>query len=122
MTVQEIIDICLSYHGAYIDYPFGEIPICIKVCNHIFAQVYPKASDCKITLKCDAMYGDFYRTKYKNTVVRGYHCTPIQQPYWNTIYLNGIVDDNELKQMIEHAYVVVVNKLTKKEKLELKHS
>ena len=41
---------CLSKPGAYIDFPFGDIPICIKAGKRIFAQLYPKKDDYKITL------------------------------------------------------------------------
>lgn len=113
MTIDEIIAYCLEKKSSYVDYPFGDIPICVKVHNRIFAQVYPKLTDYKVTLKCQPMMGDFYRQLYPNTVVRGYHCPPIQQPYWNTIYLNGIVTDDELKTMIDQAYNAVVLKLPK---------
>ena len=114
MTTDEIIDYCLSKSSAYIAFPFGELPICVKVGNRLFAQIYPKTEDNKITLNCDKMTGIVFRNKYPGTVVRGYHCPPIQQPYFNTVYLNGEVPDDEIKAMIDHAYLTVVGKLTKK--------
>lgn len=113
MSVDEIINYCLSKKNAYVDYPFGDIPICVKVHNKIFAQVYPKVTDYKITLKCEPMLGEFYRQIYPNTVVRGYHCPPVQQPYWNTIHMNGSVSEDELRIMIDQAYKTVVSKLPK---------
>lgn len=119
MNIDEIKDFCLSKKGAYIDYPFGDIPICVKVKAKVFAQLYPNPNDYKITLKCEPMMGDFYRQLYPETVVRGYHCPPVQQPFWNTVYLNGVVLDDELKRMIDHAYDVVIAKLSKKIQKEL---
>lgn len=113
MTTDEILEYCLSKPGAYIDFPFGAIPVCVKVQKRLFAQVYPGEKDCKITLNCDRMTGEFYRSIYPDTVVRGYHCPPIQQPYFNTVYLNGIVSDDELKTMIDHSYFTVIGKLPK---------
>ena len=46
-------------------------------------------------------------------VVRGYHCPPVQQPYWNTIYLDDF-PDGELLNMIDHAYETVFNGFSKK--------
>lgn len=83
MTTDEIINYCLSKDSAYLDFPFEDIPICVKVANRLFAQIYPKAEDCKITLNCDMATGEFYRNIYPHTVVRGYHCPPVQQPYFN---------------------------------------
>lgn len=119
MTIEEIKIYCLSKPGAYLDYPFGEIPVCVKVEKRLFAQLYPRREDYKITLNCDVMTGEFYRTLYPGTVVRGYHCPPNQQPYFNTVFLNGAVPDAELKNMIDHSYLTVVGKLTKKKQREL---
>lgn len=119
MNQNEIIAYCLTKKKSYIDYPFGDIPICIKVNKKIFAQIYPNANDFKITLKCEPMFGDFYRNVYPNTVVRGYYCPPVQQPFWNTIYMNSIVSDEEIKIMIDHAYQIVIEKLPKKVKKEI---
>lgn len=119
MNVDEIITYCLQKNQSYIDYPFGEVPICLKVHNKIFAQVYPNENEYKITLKCEPMFGDFYRQIYPNIVVRGYHCPPVQQPYWNTVHMNGEVSDDVLRLMIDHAYKAVVTKLPRKVQKEL---
>ena len=119
MNAEKIIDYCLKKKNAYIEYPFGEIPICVKVQNKIFAQVYPNPNDFKVTLKCEPMFGDFYRQMYPGIVVRGYHCPPVQQPYWNTVHLNGVVSDEVLQVMIDHAYRIVVSKLPRGVQKEL---
>lgn len=120
MTIEEITGYCLSKPGAYLDYPFGDIPVCVKVENRLFAQIYPKPEDYKITLNCDRMTGDFHRNLFPGTVVRGYHCPPMLQPYFNTILLNGIVPDEELMLMIDQAYAVVVKKLPQYKQKRLK--
>ena len=117
MKLQEIIDYCCSKHKAYIDYPFGEIPICFKLSGKLFAQIYPNEDDYKITLKCEPMTADFYRQVYPGIVVRGYHCPPVQQPFWNTIYIDKIAND-ELLNMIDHAYDCVLNSFSKKKQQE----
>lgn len=119
MEIKDILDYCLKKPGAYIDYPFGEIPVCVKVKGKLFAQAYPKEEDLKLTLNCDIIAGDFFRGMYPGTVVRGYHCPPQVAPYFNTILLNGTVPDAELKMMIDHSYSYVVNKLPKKMQKEL---
>jgi predicted DNA-binding protein (MmcQ/YjbR family) len=111
MNIQDIFDYCLSKPCAYIDYPFGPIPVCLKVKDRLFAQVYPDPEDLKITLNCDLMTGESYRALFPGTVVRGYHCPPVQQPYFNTIFLNGTVPDPVLLDMIDHSYSVVTGKL-----------
>ena len=56
---------------------------------------------------------------YPEKVVRGYHCPPVQQPYWNTIFLDDFPDD-VLKDMIDLAYDTVFKKLSKKMQEEIK--
>lgn len=114
MTIEEIKEYCKRKHKATEEFPFSDVPICYKLGGKIFAQLYPYEHDKKITLKCTAEAGQFYRMAYPEKVVRGYHCPPIQQPYWNTIYVDDFSDD-ELLNMIDLAYDTVFAKLSKKE-------
>lgn len=113
MQVEDIKEYCLSKHKAYEECPFGDVPICYKLNGKIFAQLYPYEHDYKITLKSTSEASEFYRMAYPNKVVRGYHCPPIQQPYWNTIYLNDFPQD-ELLNLIDFAYEVVLSSFSKK--------
>lgn len=122
MTHEMLVAYCLTKGGAYLDLPFGPIPICIKVGGHIFAQIYPKAEDFKVTLKCDPLFGDHLRKTYPGTVLPGCHCPDVQKPFWNTIYLNRDVSDTVVFQMADHAYIQVVNKLPRKVRETLKMS
>ena len=105
---------CLAKPGAMETYPFGEFPVCYKVCGKIFAQLYPD----KITLKCTAFSGEAFRSAYLGIITRGYHCPRVQQPYWNTIDLARFPSE-ELPMMIDHAYETVVGKLPKRARMEL---
>ena len=113
MTPQEIISYCLSKPKAYLDLPFGDQPLCFKLQGKIFAQLYSSPNDFKITLKCTAFAGDLFRQAYPDIVIRGYHCPPVQQPYWNTILLERFPHD-ELPHMIDLAYETVFNQFPKK--------
>ena len=124
MTHDEIVRYCLSMPGAFLDYPFGPDVTIVKVksersATRIFAQLFVLNGEAKATFNCDMMTGEFYRGIYPGTVVRGYHCPPVQQPYFNTINLDGTVPDNELVRMIDHSYSVVVRKLPKYAQKEL---
>ena len=115
MTIQEICNLCLAKPKAYEDHPFGQWPTCFKVNGKIFAQVYMD----KLTLKCTAFSGQVFRDAYPGIVVRGYHCPPVQQPYWNTIDL-GRFPHGELPMMIDHAYDTVVGSFPKKVQREIR--
>lgn len=45
MQIENLIQYCLNKRKSYIDYPFGDIPICFKVNNKLFAQLYPLEND-----------------------------------------------------------------------------
>lgn len=118
MTVEDIKKYCRNKHEATEEFPFGDVPICYKLNGKIFAQLYPYKHDYKITLKCTADAGQFYRMAFPEKIVRGYHCPPVQQPYWNTVYLTDFPED-ELLNMIDLAYETVFQKFSKKKQREI---
>ena len=118
VDINEIKEYCLKKYKAYEDFPFGDIPICYKLKGKIFAQLYPNTNDFKITLKCTYDDGQFYKAVFPEKVVRGYHCPPVQQPYWNTVYLDDFPDD-ELLMMIDKAYDAVFHSFSKKVQSEI---
>ena len=125
MTVQQILDYCLSKTGAYIDFPFGVEVTVVKLKSEsqekgrIFTQLFKLKGEPKATFNCDMMTGEFYRQLYPSAVTRGYHCPPVMQPYFNTVNLDGTVHDDELCHMIDHSYAVVLAKLPKYMQREL---
>ena len=119
MTHEELLKYCLTRTGAYVDHPFGPESDIIKVKKRIFAQLFYLNGKPMMTVNGDAVTNDFYRQIYPDCVKRGYHCPPVQQPYFNTVDLTGNVPGNDLLAMIDLSYKYVVNKLTKKARAEL---
>jgi len=125
MTMQEIEAYCLAKPGAYLDWPFGPEFAVVKVKapsqekGRIFAGAFLLRGEPKVSLNCDASVGILYRSLYPDAVTRGYHCPPVQQPYVNTITLDGTVPDDVLCDMADHAWAVVVGKLPKSFREEL---
>lgn len=113
MKTEEIINYCLKKNGAYIDHPFGPESTIIKVEKKIFAQFFTLKGIESVTFNCDAMTGEFYRSLFPGVVVRGYHCPPVQQPYFNTLPLDGEVPDELILEMADHSYKTVTGKLPK---------
>lgn len=113
MKTEEIINYCLKKNGAYIDHPFGPESTIIKVEKKIFAQFFTLKGIESVTFNCDAMTGEFYRSLFPGVVVRGYHCPPVQQPYFNTLPLDGEVPDELILEMADHSYKTVMGKLPK---------
>jgi predicted DNA-binding protein (MmcQ/YjbR family) len=46
----------------------------------------------------------------------GYHAN---KRHWNTVDLDGTVEDAELREMIDHSYELVVNGLSRNERARL---
>lgn len=113
MTAEEIRTYCLQKPGAIETCPFGEEPACFRVCNKIFAQLFPSPARHWVTLKCEPMRAGFYRQQYPGVITRGYHCPPVQQPHNNTISYDHMADE-ALLEMIDHAYESVVSGLPKR--------
>ncbi len=126
MTHQQIIDYCLLKPGAYLDYPFGPDTTVIKVKppslekGRIFAQAFTPRGEPKVTLNCSPDTGEFYRNVYHGSVTRGYHCPPIQQPYFNAVNLDGVVPNDEIFMTIDHAYEIVLAKFPKNKQREIR--
>ncbi len=91
----------------------------LKVKKKIFAQLFTLKGTESATLNCDMMTGEFYRSLYPGVIVRGYHCPPVQQPYFNTFPLTGEVPDELIYEMADHSYKTVVGKLPKYVQREL---
>ncbi|MFR1480389.1 MAG: MmcQ/YjbR family DNA-binding protein [Hydrogeniiclostridium mannosilyticum] len=113
MTIDQLIAYCLQKPGAYIDHPFGPESTVLKVEKRIFAQCFVLKGQDSATLNCDRMTGQFYRDMFPGVIVRGYHCPPVQQPYFNTFPLDGSVPDDLIFEMVKHSYAIVVGKLPK---------
>lgn len=119
MTTKQLLDYCLKKNGAYTDFPFGPDCCVVKVKKKIFAQLFTLKGIESVTLNCDMMTGEFYRGLYPGVIVRGYHCPPVQQPYFNTFPLTGEVPDELIYEMADHSYKTVVGKLPKYVQREL---
>lgn len=119
MTLQELMDKALGYPAACAESPFGPDSICIRIGEHgpIFASLMPERG--WISFRCEAIQGLVWREQFPGTVRRGYHCPPVQQPYNNTVTLDGTVPDSILMDMLEHSYQRALRSLTKARRIEL---
>ena len=115
---RELHEYCLKLPCAYETRPFGEEPICYRIAGKIFAQLSTAEERFQMTLKTNPEAAQLYRSAYPGVITRGYHCPPVQQPYWNTIELKAF-DKTKLLRMIDEAYFEVVKKLPKKEQKRL---
>ena len=68
-----------------------------------------------ITLKLHPSEGDFLRRQYAD-IIPGYY---MNKEHWNSVYLDGAVPDNVLRDMIDKSYNILFASLTKKAQNEI---
>ena len=109
MTRDQVLRVCASLPGAAEDYPFGDDVAVFKVAGKMFALV-PLADDLgSVSLKCDPDWALALRAVHQ-AVRPGYH---LNKRHWNTVELDGTVDDIELREMVDHSYELVVSRLSR---------
>ncbi len=95
---------CAGLPAAVEDYPFGEGVAVFKVEGRMFALVPLEGVPGTMNLKCDPDLAQDLRDRY-SSVRPGYHQN---KRHWNTVDLDGSIDDVELRWMIDHSYQLVV--------------
>ncbi len=110
-----VIAECLAKPGATEDYPFGDEVAVFKVAGRMFALVPLGAPPGDVSLKCDPELATALRARYA-AITPGYH---LNKRHWNTVALDGSVPDDELRELIDHSYELVVAGLTKLQRNEL---
>ena len=104
MTRDEVLAICLSLPGAEETYPFGDGVAVIKVGGRMFALVPLLEEPGSVNLKCDPARALALREMYAG-IRPGYHQN---KRHWNTVDLDGSVEDDVVAGLITDSYDVVV--------------
>ncbi|MCB0804654.1 MAG: MmcQ/YjbR family DNA-binding protein [Bacteroidales bacterium] len=114
MNIEDLREYCLSFKGVSESMPFGEDTLVFKVMDKMFALTNLKG-DLSINLKCDPEKAIEIREKFPS-VQPGYH---MNKKHWNTVHVDGSVDDDMLRDWIIQSYNLVVESFSKKQKTEL---
>jgi predicted DNA-binding protein (MmcQ/YjbR family) len=109
MTHEEARAACARRPGSIETHPFGLDTTVYKVGGKMFALMPRNADRSHVSLKCDPEWADVLRKAY-DAVQPGYH---LNKKHWNTIALDGSIPDEELDELIQHSYELVVESLPK---------
>ena len=101
------MNFCDRLPGAAEDYPFGDGVAVFKVGGRRFGLVSLEGNPGSVNLRCDPELALELRARY-SAVRPGYHQ---DKRHWNTVGLDGSIDNDELQEMIDHSYGLVVNGL-----------
>ena len=104
-TRKKVIGYCLTFPGAFEDYPFGDPNWTVmrhKDSRKAFAFIYERDRNIWVNLKCDPFEGDFLRSVYPS-VTPGYHMNKV---HWLTVIMDGSVPEEEVRRMITDSYAL----------------
>jgi predicted DNA-binding protein (MmcQ/YjbR family) len=110
MTRDDVLERCLALPGASEDYPFGDDVAVCKVGGKMFALVLLSGDESRVNLKCDPAWAIELRRLHP-AVQHGYHAN---KRHWNTVGLDGTLDDDDVDEMICHSYDLVVRGLPRR--------
>jgi predicted DNA-binding protein (MmcQ/YjbR family) len=109
VTREQIRALCAAKQGAVETHPFGPTVAVYKVGGKMFALVPHGGDPATVNLKCDPEWSEILRNAYP-AVQPGYHQN---KKHWNTVVLDGSVPGDEIAELVEHSYALVVESLPK---------
>jgi predicted DNA-binding protein (MmcQ/YjbR family) len=115
MTRDDVLAFCLGLPAAEETYPFGEEVAVIKVGGKMFALVPLAEGSASVNLACEPGRALDLREAYAG-IRPGYHQ---DKRHWNTVDLDGSVEDDVVRGLIEDSYDLVVARLPRAVRAEL---
>jgi predicted DNA-binding protein (MmcQ/YjbR family) len=122
ITEKQVEKYLLSKPESSLYFPFGDEVNVFRVKNKVFALLSlgkggEKGTNGKmaghycLNLKCDPSEALILRDIFPS-VIPGYH---MSKANWNTVILDGSIPKGELERMMDNSFLLVVNKMTKRE-------
>lgn len=112
-TREEILAYGLTFADTYVDTPFSDTNwqlVRVKQSKKAFLWTYEKDGFLNLNVKADPEWRDFWRSTYES-VIPGYHQN---KEHWNTIILDGSIQNEDIKRMIAESYDLVTDSPTKR--------
>lgn len=115
MDIELLREYALSKPGTTESFPFDESTLVFKVLGKMFALIGLERLPAQVNLKCDPEYAQELRVEYQE-ITGGYH---MSKKHWNTVMIEGDIEDSLILSLVDHSYDLVVSKMTKKNKILL---
>jgi predicted DNA-binding protein (MmcQ/YjbR family) len=114
MNIEDFYAYCFQKKGTTEHFPFDKNTLVFKVGGKIFALT--DISEFKsINLKCNPEKAINLREQFSG-IQPGFH---MNKKHWNTIRFFDDVDDNLIRDLIDHSYDLVLLSLSKKKQNEI---
>ncbi len=115
MNLESFRRLCFAKKGVTEEFPFGNETIVFKVMGKMFALADVIEFE-SVNLKCDPELGAELRESYP-AVLPAYH---MNKKHWITVKIDGSIPDKLITVWAENSYQLVVQGLSKSDKLSLK--
>ncbi len=115
MNIEDLRDYCLGKKGVTEELPFDEDTLVFKVKGKMFLLT-DLEDPTSVNLKCDPLKAVELREQFP-AVIPGWH---MNKKHWNTVLLDGSIPDEMIFRWIDDSYELVVAKLTRKEREDLR--
>lgn len=116
MDIEAIHEYVLSLHPEVAaTQPFGPETIVFKIAGKVFLLLSLGEIPVRINLKCDPDRAVALREEYL-AVIPGYH---MNKKHWNTVIIDGSINNSLLQEMISDSFDLIVAKLPKQQRTSL---
>ena len=119
MNYERFRQYCLNKNAAEETYPFGPQAAWFKIGGKAFCWTFVEAFQMDgeerppfyfVNMKCDPQQAETWREQFP-AVQPGWHQS---KKHWNSVFIEGSLQEEDFFQMIDHAYQVVFQSLPKK--------
>ena len=114
MNIENVREFCVSLKNVTESFPFDNVSLVFKVEGKMFLLLPLYAEEPCFSVKCDPDLAIEIREKHR-AVEPACH---FNKKYWNTIFLDRDMSDEEIRFWILHSYKEVIKKLPKKIRAE----
>lgn len=125
MDTAQLRKICLSFPGAFEDFPFGPETSVFKVRAHVaggarheakmFAASAMDPDNWSVSLKCEPVLAEQLRAAHPE-ITGAWH---MNKTHWNGVRLDGALPDAMVRDMVEDSYDLVVATLSRRQQEQL---
>ena len=114
MNIEQLYEYCMNLQGAEESFPFDERTLAFRVGGKIFAITDVEDFEF-VNLKCEPVRAMELREQYPE-IRPGWH---MNKKHWNSVKPHGRLDDNLIRELIQHSYDLILQSLPKKKRQEI---
>lgn len=106
LSREDVLEYGLTFSNVYVDTPFHDpnwVLLRYEKNKRAFAWTYEREGHIWVNVKVDPEWRDFWRNTY-SSVIPAYHQN---KEHWNSIILDGIIPDTDIKRMIAESYDLI---------------